>query len=621
MSTPSLELPERPIAAPLPAAHNPEYIFPGVIHRVIHAIVSSPAALRVRRCLFLALVLTGSAGLLSIWAGTVEFSHDSTQYLISVEELRSFRIRRACRDSTGEFAPRALEHMLDSLGYFEPRRDTSSVQRVEVYAGVRAQLTSLTIVADSLLLPDSLELPSLPCSYDAGVVEALAHDLLYHFAVQGYPFASASLDIDIRKPEAPDGTPRVPQVSVTVRVERGPLCMVGQVRFLGEFRTRRRQLAKDVRIVVGSRYDQRLVDESVRRLKARPYVAEVRAPGPRIRPRTGEDSLPVEPESTTVAVPLEVRDRAGLALDGAIGFEVGGDEETRLTGTFDFTLLNTLGVGERATLTYRGERNSQRLALMLAKTYVAHVPVFVEGGFHLEIERDHYAHFRGNVRGLYELSSPWRLGLGVSGEENTVTDTARGSSTWHVYGGELLLDRPPEPYRRREVSKLLWVRAGSALARRDEEDFVRWNVDFDLGVHFPLGRIQALAAKLVTRNLFTEETRLSRAELYRIGGYRSLRGYPDEAYAFRNAAYGQLEYLVYFTPRAAAYVFVDGGYGSRSGIEDGDEYIGMFGYGLGVRVPVRIGSATVEWARSIEDTRGFGRIHVRIRNSLARDAY
>jgi hypothetical protein len=43
----------------------------------------------------------------------------------------------------------------------------------------------------------------------------------------------------------------------------------------------------------------------------------------------------------------------------------------------------------------------------------------------------------------------------------------------------------------------------------------------------------------------------------------------------------------------------------------------MMGYGVGMRIPVKIGDAAIEWARNYTDTQSWGRIHIAVSNNVA----
>jgi hypothetical protein len=82
--------------------------------------------------------------------------------------------------------------------------------------------------------------------------------------------------------------------------------------------------------------------------------------------------------------------------------------------------------------------------------------------------------------------------------------------------------------------------------------------------------------------------------------------------------YVQGEYLVYFSSEGAVYAFSDAGVGF--GPYDQLNMSGatrMLSYGIGLHIPVKIGTATIEWARNFKDTESLGRIHVSIQNPIS----
>jgi hemolysin activation/secretion protein len=111
--------------------------------------------------------------------------------------------------------------------------------------------------------------------------------------------------------------------------------------------------------------------------------------------------------------------------------------------------------------------------------------------------------------------------------------------------------------------------------------------------------------------------------MFRVGGYRSVRGYMENEFAFRTVVYDQFEYLYYFGPTASVYLFTDNGFGfeqslTRARWGDRTEFLG---YGAGIRIPARLGTLTLEWARNISrsDRTSWGRINVKISNNNSID--
>ncbi|MDR2727935.1 MAG: hypothetical protein LBB56_02295, partial [Chitinispirillales bacterium] len=106
-------------------------------------------------------------------------------------------------------------------------------------------------------------------------------------------------------------------------------------------------------------------------------------------------------------------------------------------------------------------------------------------------------------------------------------------------------------------------------------------------------------------------------ELYRFGGYNSLRGYSEEEFAFRSALVSQAEALIYFNRTSSVFIFCDGGVGFQNqgafSVSDGKK---MLGYGAGIRFPSRLGTVSLEWGRNIDDASSLGRVHVGVKTGI-----
>jgi hemolysin activation/secretion protein len=118
-------------------------------------------------------------------------------------------------------------------------------------------------------------------------------------------------------------------------------------------------------------------------------------------------------------------------------------------------------------------------------------------------------------------------------------------------------------------------------------------------------------------HMITDEATLVDAEMYRIGGYRTARGYLENEFAFRTVVYDQLELLHYFSAKGSLYILCDNGFGSAQSLTRANwgQRTDFFGYGLGIRVPARLGTLSLEWARNLRDTKSLGRINVQVNSN------
>jgi hypothetical protein len=308
---------------------------------------------------------------------------------------------------------------------------------------------------------------------------------------------------------------------------------------------------------------------------------------------------------------------SGLGFDGALTFQAGGPGAGGFFGIVNISLLNILHGGESAEISYNGQKNpdNSKLSVSLSKPYLFDFPVFASGDFGLEILAEKNGFLHGGLEVLTEFSASWQLGIGLLGHE--VWDTA-GTGSEYV-GADIILSRQQDKRLAGTTSRGLVIRTGSGLAYNNGRQFDRWHVDIAGGEEVPLTARQSIAGHAVGQTLFSQpDDSIQTVELYRTGGYRSIRGYTDNEFAFKTVFYVQAEYLFYFSSEGAVYAFSDAGAGF--GPHDQLNFSGatrMLSYGVGLRIPVKIGVAAIEWARNYKDSQSLGRIHVSIQNAIS----
>ena len=498
----------------------------------------------------------------------------------------------------------ALRTYLDSLGYFHASWDSASSNSVLIYPGKRSIVLGEQISGiDSSVLANLGRL-NLPFAYNAGLIRDRFRQIGNLLAQKGYPFATLSLTI------LNEGSGGQDSLVLSFKVKSDQQYMVASTPISGSVTTRRKIISHDILLKAGDLYNLTSVQESEKRLRLRPYIAEAVALPPQIVSSTEQhDSLNV------VSVPFLIVDRSGLGLDGAAGFETEQSGKLQFYGNLTFSFLNILHLGEEVQFKYAGNRERQELKLELAKPWFFNLPLIFSAGSGLEIVRDQYGFLNGNLRFLSELGSQWRAGLGIEIQEMTPSqDTIGEYGTF--YGADFILMRAPQRYQQGLFSQEFYLETGSGMAKK-RKSHTRTRLGFLGGIHVPIFGNQAFVTRVVSRHILSDEKELLAAELNRVGGYNSIRGYSDNEFSFRNVMYGQLEYLLYFKRAGSVYIFTDGGIGFEDEINLNDNHRLLLGYGLGVRLPSKRGTLNLEWARNLQEKRSPGRIHIRIQNALA----
>lgn len=494
-----------------------------------------------------------------------------------------------------------LHRYLDSTGYFHPRLDSLPQGTITVYPGRRAIIIQETILRQETdtAQPEVAAPPEYPRPYNASEVQARGNQVTGAYTSHGYPFVTTTAEI------LPAGSSD--SIKLVFRIVPDHRYTFAPPRLTGRYSTNKKLLMHDISIEPESDFDSREIQASVDRLGTRSYISAVSALPPLI---SRQDSSTAARKR--IVVPFFVEDRSGMGLDGAAGLDIGDNERPQVHGNIRFAFTNLFHAGEEAYLSYEGDRSRQQLDIRFTSPRIFGLPFIIttEGG--LEIVNEQYGYMSGSLGLFSELGIRWHAGVNLIG--NNVSP--RGSDNRRFAGADLVLVRSGEPLSDGTWSRELLIATGSGFTRK-ERAYNRSHIDFMAGGHIPFRFHQALLLRIVSGHIISRETDLIASEIYRAGGNSSVRGYSENEFSFRTVAYGQAEYLYYLKPKTPVYIFTDGGLGFMGDIRKDRSYLAIAGYGIGFRLPTRLGSVSVEWARNIRDRRSLGRVHVRFQNPFS----
>lgn len=494
-----------------------------------------------------------------------------------------------------------VSRFLDSLGFFQAAWDTLSRDSIRIIPGHRSQIVSESFAGVDSSILSSFGTETFPYPYDAGRIRQRADGLSRLMANNGFPFANVT--INLKK--------LVEQNALTIEyvVFTDQTCHFAAPSLYGPFVTKEKILLKDFSPQEGQIFNMQKVIDFGKRLRRRPYIKNVTLSTPEI------DSSTDHREALMVTVPISIEDHSGVGLEGTAGFTASHESKPALYGNLMLSLINVFRSGESALFEYAGDKTRQQLKIEFSKPWLFNLPLTLDGAMELEVLKDQYGFLSAQMAFFSEIGTWWRIGVGANVSEATPRNDSLGEHGT-FYGADFILAALPQETGKGLFSRELIIKSGSGVARKDK-NYSRTRIEFLMGAHLPLFSWQALQLRLVSKHLISKEQNLIAAEKFRTGGYNSVRGYSDNEFAFRTLIYGQLEYLMYFTGAGAVYIFSDGGVGFEQKIELNGNHSSMLGYGVGIRLPSRIGIMTMEWARNFRDQKSLGRIHVRFQNELA----
>ncbi|MDR2591955.1 MAG: BamA/TamA family outer membrane protein [Chitinispirillales bacterium] len=470
----------------------------------------------------------------------------------------------------------------------------------------RIDAVAIEGLPDDPPVPDAVLL-SFPLYYDrSSEVGRSVYAISKILSDGGYPYNSVWQSITVNSVDDRDS---VVSISLRFRIDPGERVCMGKPLIIASNK-RPGIYYRDVIFTPNTPYNAAAVDESVKRLSARPYVKSAAAASPVIiedAPKC-RDSMPV------AVAAISVTDRRGMEAEGALGYE--SERGGGLSGRLTLSFVNMLRRGESVDLSYVGTQTVQRLKSAATYPWAFDLPFELGGSLGAEIEDGGYGYLGGDISASVDIGTRLRCGVSLAASETVPPDSI--GTPYTFYGADVFLELKRAQWERGAYVPEFSVKTGGGAARR-EKSYARNKAEAAAGIHYPISENYAVAGRVCAKSLFTEEEYLPPAELYRTGGHGSLRGYSEDEYAFRSVAFSQIELLYYFDRAGSVYIFTDGGAGfnvndmNRLSMANAEK---LLGYGIGLRFPSRLGTVSLEWARNVADGKSLGRVHVGVRTGI-----
>lgn len=485
-----------------------------------------------------------------------------------------------------------------SLEY--PAPDSSAADlRIVVSEGLRATFGRAEFRGVSAL-PAELadEAFALPAGepFSEGALAAGLSRLLAEYERSGRPFARASVGgID-------DGGGGA--MTVTVDVIEGALAVVDGIRVEGNAETDPAVILREARMDLPGPYDPAAASRFAARLR-----------------RMGIFSVVEEPAlaSTGGGYSLLVRLREGRTgtFDGIVGYApdpAGGSGI--VTGGASIGFRNLFGTARRLEAGWsRAGRGTEEIRLAGEEPWVFGLPVNLGAGFAQRRQDSSWVEMR--LRASAEFLATASLSVAAVGERHEVIPSG-GPAGAGVPGGASTTGGVTVRYDTRDDREFprggVEYRSEYRTGRRSPSGpggaagAVR-HIGFDLDVFVPFGRRQVLDLGLHGREIATDSP--GPGELYRLGGFRTLRGFREDRFSGERVAWGTVEYRFLAGGKSFLYGFLDPGY-----VGSGSDDLFTYGYGIGMRLETGLGMIGVSFALGEGDPVADTKIHFGLINDF-----
>jgi outer membrane protein assembly factor BamA len=313
---------------------------------------------------------------------------------------------------------------------------------------------------------------------------------------------------------------------------------------------------------------------------------------------------PVDPSS----VLIKVTEGKMTSLEGVLGFTRVKDKN-ELTGHLNLSFLNLWGSDRALALNWRKLPSSSLLELAYHESGPNSFPLAADISLSRDEETESW--IRSTVgTDIYSYWSVHRYGLELSYEnvneylpsekDSLIVRRSSASSIgafWRMDSRDRIFN--PNKGMETDLTYCLWQKGERGWSNALEANHVqhigitpRWTCS--LGLHL--------------RSL-SDSTALDH-ELYRMGGFNSLRGYREDEFSGWRLGWGALELRWLINPQARIYLFYDHGL-----LVSGQEKLrsNLFAPGIGIKMRTRLGILSVEYALGYRENGfsdfGSGMIH------------
>lgn len=397
---------------------------------------------------------------------------------------------------------------------------------------------------------------------------------------------------------------------------------INKIEIHGNKKTKNYVLIRELRIVSGQEYSQQNVNILPERLNKLGFFKPVKKPEYYINSK-GEGVLS-----------FDLQEIQTNNFDGIIGYIPGGrnDESGYVTGLVNINLRNLFGTGRAVSIKWqRLNRSSQLLDLNYLEPWLLGIPINLSTRIFQRKQDSSYVQRTFDISLQYLATDVLSMGVTLSLE--SVIPTDNGNSKFTVFnstivntGLNLKLDTRNDLFS--PTNGILFINSYSFRKKTINGPFQfispttatninlqKLELSFD--AYFSFVNRQVLAVKLhggELRGPFFETS-----DLFRMGGFNSLRGYKEDQFLGSRIIWGNFEYRFLLTNRTYFFLFFDNGYFLRK--EDVDRNIPKIegyktGYGLGINLETSLGILGVSFAFGEGDSFSDGKIHFGIINNF-----
>lgn len=434
-------------------------------------------------------------------------------------------------------------------------------------------------------------------------VRKLQEKILTYCENNGYPFASVKLDSIVISNVS---------ISACINLQKNNLLKIDSVVNHGSAKISSVYLQSHLSIKSGDLYNESLIRKVGTRVKELSFVKE-RIPYRVLFP------------GANAKLELFLEKKNASQFDGIVGLLP--DNKTGkvlLTGDAHLKLNNAFYRGELFELNWkRLQASTQDLKTHFVFPFLFKTPFGIDASFKLYKKDSTYLEVNPNFGIQYLLSGGNYFKafvnrrqmtlIATTGLKHIITLPPYADITSSIYGISFKSERLD--YRlnpRRGYSVFVTIGAGNKTIKQNPKldaniynglklNSVQYSSEFEAEIFVPIKNRSTL--KIGNRSAYLQNDNMFRNELYRIGGFKTLRGFDEESIFASQYSIFTLEYRYLLEENSYLYFFGDAAYYENHSVSFiGDRYDTPYGFGAGISFETKAGIFSINYALGREFT-------------------
>lgn len=439
--------------------------------------------------------------------------------------------------------------------------------------------------------------------------------LLNLYESKGYTFASIQVS---NIEEYTDGATK--KLRVIIKIDENDKIRIDNITVEGNTSTNKDVITREIALGEGSTISRENLIEIRRRLENLGYFESVEQP------------KILKYKNSTVLL-IKVKEGNTNTFDGILGYvpPSQSDDKGYFTGLVNLSIRNLFGTGRKVEARFKKEiKTTQELELNYLEPWVLGYPVNMSFAFLQRIEDSTYIKRDLSLKADALLTKKITISA-IFDFERVIPNTTTNLFTIfdsRVLGAGIEIKYDSRDYIYNPQAGILY-RTGYSVGQKKiynsasfpnldiPQDFTVQNGSMHLDFYSSFFKRQSLLIGL--HGVEIRSPRFEAADLFRLGGNSTIRGYREGQFLASRAAWGNLEVRYSLTRRSFAAIFYDAGYYLKPqddiyNLPSQEGFI--YGFGLGVRIETSLGMFGVSYALGKGDSILEGKIHFGLVNDF-----